>query len=97
MSAADAIFEMKKIEIIPIAKRKLERRRIPERWIMETINNPSQVVEGYGSRKVAHRKYIIGNKEYLLRVVYEEEEEKSAVLTAYLTSQIDRYWKEDQR
>ena len=97
VSNADAIFEMKKIEIIPIAKKKLERRGIPEGWIMETMNHPSQVVEGYGDRKVAHRKYIVGNKEYLLRVVYEEEEEKGVVLTAYLTSQIDRYWKEDSR
>jgi len=88
---------MKKIEIIPIAKNKLERRRIPEGWIMETIDHPTQVVEGYGGRKVAHRKYVLGNKEYLLRVIYEEEEEKTVVLTAYLTSQVDRYWREDQR
>ena len=85
---------MKEIEIIPIAKKKLERRRISERWILEAMNHPSQIVEGYGGRKVAQRKYIVENKEYLLRVVYEEEEQESVVLTAYLTSQIDRYWKE---
>jgi hypothetical protein len=86
---------MKEIEIIPIARKKLERRRIPEGWIVETVNHPSQVVEGYGGRKVAHRKYIVENNEYLLRVVYEDKEETNVVLTAYLTSQMDRYWKED--
>ena len=55
--------EMKKIEIIPIAKKKSGRRRIPEEWITETLNFPSQTVEGYGGRKVAHKTYRIENKE----------------------------------
>jgi hypothetical protein len=46
--------EMKKIEIIPIARKKLGRRGIPEEWITETLNFPSQIVDGYGGRKVAH-------------------------------------------
>ncbi|MEW6215296.1 MAG: DUF4258 domain-containing protein [Nitrospirota bacterium] len=85
---------MKRIEIIPLAKKKSERRGIPEEWIGETVNSPSQVIEGYGGRKVAQRKYMIGNKEYLLRVVYEEKGDLNEVVTAYLTSQIERYWEE---
>jgi hypothetical protein len=85
---------MKKIEIIPIAKGKLERRKITNDWIIEAINYPGQIVEGYGGRKVAQRKYKIDGKEYLLRVIYEENEQEVIVLTAYLTSQIKRYWKE---
>ncbi len=84
---------MKKIEIIPIAKRKIDRRNIPENWIVETINFPMETVEGYGSRKVAHRKYIKDSKEYLLRVVFEKKRDVYLVITAYLTSQIERYWK----
>ena len=60
---------MKKIEIIPLAEKKVERRGISQEWIKETIRFPAQVVEGYGGRKVAHRKYMIQNKEYLLRVI----------------------------
>ena len=86
---------MKKIELIPIAKKKLERRSIPEQWVTETLYSPGQIVEGYGGRSVAHKRYMIEGKEYLLRVVYEEKEDQNVVLTAYLTSQIDRYWKED--
>jgi hypothetical protein len=37
---------------------------------------------------------MIEGKEYLLRVVYEDKEEQNTVLTAYLTSQVNRYWKE---
>lgn len=72
----------------------MERRGIPELWVIETMNYPAQLVDGYGGRKVAHRKYLIGEKEYLLRVVYEEKEEMSEIVTVYLTSQITRYWEE---
>jgi len=34
------------IKIIPIAKRKLKRRNIPEEWVKETIKSPIEVVEG---------------------------------------------------
>ncbi|HHT9124316.1 MAG TPA: DUF4258 domain-containing protein [Candidatus Brocadiia bacterium] len=85
---------MKKIEIIPIAERKSGKRGIKRKWIEDTITNPTQTVEGYGGRKVAHKKFLIGGKEYLLRVVYEETEKMYTVVTAYLTSQIGRYWKE---
>ncbi|MDY6863164.1 MAG: DUF4258 domain-containing protein [Thermodesulfobacteriota bacterium] len=87
---------MRKIEIIPIARKKSKRRGIPEEWIIETINFPAQIVEGYGERKVAHRKYLREGREYLLRVVYEEKEELNKVITAYLTSQVERYWKEER-
>lgn len=85
---------MKEIEIIPIARKKAERRGISEKWIIDTISSADQTVAGYGGRMVAHKKYRLGEKEYLLRVVYEEGE-KIEVVTAYLTSQIKRYWKED--
>ncbi len=85
---------MKEIELIPIAKKKLERRGILEKWVTETLNSPSQIVEGYGGRRVAHKKYMIEGKEYLLRVVFEDKKEQNVVLTAYLTSQVSRYWKE---
>jgi hypothetical protein len=58
---------MKKIEIIPIARKKLERRGLSEEWIKETINRPDQTVGGYGGRKVAQKKYVVENKEYLIK------------------------------
>ncbi len=58
---------MEKIEIIPIAKKKLERRGIPEERVRETVYEPDQLVAGYGGREVAQKKYFIRSKEYLLR------------------------------
>ena len=84
----------KVFEIIPIARKKLSRRGISEAWVEETINLPDQTLDGYGGRKVAQKKYVIEQKEYLLRVIYEEKGEINLVITGYLTSHIERYWQE---
>ena len=39
---------------------------------------------------------MIEDREFLLRVVYEEKEDIDVVVTTYLTSQVDRYWKEEK-
>ncbi len=86
---------MKEIEIIPLAKQKMFRRGIKEAWINEAISNPDQVVEGYGGRQVSHKRLVVEGKERLLRVIHEETSSSLVVITAYLTSQIGRYWKEE--
>lgn len=81
-----------KIKIIPIAERKLRKRGIASSWVEETVGSPEQVVPGFGGRKVAHKRYTIRGRRYLLRVVYEEKADIISVITAYLTSQVKRYW-----
>jgi hypothetical protein len=44
---------MKRIEIIPLARKKIEKRGIPEAWVSEALRNPNQVIEGHGGRSVA--------------------------------------------
>jgi hypothetical protein len=88
--------KQKQIEIIPIAQKKAARRAIREEWIKETILSPDQVVSGYGGRTIAQKKYQINNRDYILRVVYDEYEDSYIVITTYLTSQISRYWKEKE-
>ena len=88
---------MKDIEIIPLAKRKMERRRIPQSWVAEALRNAEQVVEGHGGRSVAQHRRKIRRREMLLRVVFEETEDKYVVITAYLTSDIKRYWRDKSR
>ncbi len=87
---------MKEIEIIPIAAKKAEKRGIKKEIIEDTVSHPMQIVDGYGGRRVAQSKIIMEEKEYLLRVVYEEAEDKNIVVTAYLTSQVSRYWKGEE-
>ena len=45
---------MKYIEIIPLALKKIEQRKISQEWIEETLNSPEQIVEGYRGRKIRH-------------------------------------------
>jgi len=85
---------MKEIDIIPLAKRKMARRGIPIAWVAEALQSADQVVEGHGGRLVAQQRRRIRRREKLLRVVFEETEEKYVVITAYLTSDIKRYWRE---
>ncbi len=80
-----------KIDIIPIAQRKIKRRGISERWIKETILNPDQQMSGHTGRTVAQKLYKRGDKEMLLRVIYEEKNNEATIISAYLTSQIKRY------
>lgn len=88
---------MKPIEIIPLARRKMVRRGINEDLVKHALLHPEQIVEGYGGRLVAHRRLKLGKETQLLRVVYEEKEAHFLVITTYLTSQINRYWKKGEK
>lgn len=85
---------MKPIEIIPIARRKMGRRGIPEEWVLDALRRPDQVVPGYAGRLVAQKRIEVGGTSMLLRVVHEETEESIIVVTVYLTTGIGRYWRE---
>jgi hypothetical protein len=79
------------LEIIPLALKKIVQRHIPIDWVEQTLNFPDQVVDGYEGRRVAQKVYNIDNKRMLLRVVFESTAIKKVVVTAYFTSQIERY------
>ncbi|OGX26715.1 MAG: hypothetical protein A3J51_03695 [Omnitrophica WOR_2 bacterium RIFCSPHIGHO2_02_FULL_45_21] len=71
----------------------MKQRKISIEWIEETLKSPEQIVDGYGNRKVRQKKYILEDKEMLLRVIVDEDKDRFVVITAYLTSQIERYWR----
>ena len=72
----------------------MERRGIPESWVVEALRSADQMVKGHGGRLVAQQRRAIRKQEKLLRVVFEETQDKYVVITAYLTSDIERYWKD---
>jgi mRNA-degrading endonuclease RelE of RelBE toxin-antitoxin system len=84
------------IEIIPLAQKKIKQRQISYEWIKETIESPDRVVAGYGGREVRQKLYVIRSRNKLLRVVYEVEDDKIIVVTAYLTSKIEKYGGKDE-
>lgn len=82
-------------EIIPLAVKKIAQRHISLQWIEETLNSPDQIVEGYEGRQVAQKIYHQGDRRILLRIIFELKGDKRVVVTAYLTSQIERYWRQE--
>jgi len=81
------------IKIIPLAAKKIDLRKISTGMLNEAIKQPDQTVEGYGGRVVKQKIYIINNKKKLLRVVCEKNGKDTIIVTAYLTSQIKKYWR----
>ncbi|KAF5412970.1 MAG: hypothetical protein C5S47_00320 [Candidatus Methanogasteraceae archaeon] len=84
---------MKKIRLIPHAEGRLKRYGVNRKFIIQTINNPDEVVRGKWKgeieRWVAHK---LLDDEYMLRVVYEIENGDINVITLYISKR-KRYYR----
>jgi hypothetical protein len=76
------------------AKEEIERRSIPLDTIHRVMESPQQIVSAYGERQVYQSKVEIGGKLYLVRVIVEPTD-PLMIITAYRTSQIEKYWKDE--
>ena len=72
----------------------MERRGIPEAWVVEALKLPDQVVQGKWRPLGCAAATQDSKKGQLLRVIFEDTSGKYVVITAYLTSDIERYWKD---
>ncbi len=75
--------EKKQIEFTLHAKNKLKRlikAGVTKEKILRTIETPEKVVDGYYGRKIAQG---LLSADLVLRIVYEESEEKIMVITVY--------------
>ena len=71
----------------------LGERDINRSLVREAVMNPDQVLEGRRGRKIAHKRLSVNEREYLMRVIYEETGESRLVVTVYLTSKVAKYWR----
>ena len=85
---------MSRITFSPYALEQMRERRLSSRAVRATVANPDQVLTGKGRRAIAQRRIQEAGKDYLLRVVYEASEERIIVVTAYKTSKIGKYWRQ---
>lgn len=83
-----------KINFSKHAEGQLKERNLDKSFVSEALAKPDQVIEGKKGRKIAHKITSLKNKEYLLRIVYTEQRDFVEVITAYLTTRIDKYWRE---
>ncbi|MBI3584040.1 MAG: DUF4258 domain-containing protein [Nitrospinae bacterium] len=75
-----------------------ERRGITEEFIRFVVKTPQQKLPAKKGRIIIQNKYYdkMENKEMLIRVIGIEKFEKFIVITAYKTSKINKYWKEER-
>jgi len=75
----------------------MNRRQISEELVKSAIKNPEQRYIARKGRVALQSKYknSIEQKEMLLRVIGKEVNEVFIVITAYKTSKIEKYWKEE--
>ena len=86
---------MKLIRWTNHALKDLEIREINSKDVLETINEPQFIVPAKPPRDAYMRLYFdeILQKEMLMRVIIETTEIETVIITAYKTSQIEKYMK----
>ena len=86
-----------KIILLRHAKEQCKERGIEENIIEETVLNPDQIIEEKEGRKIAQKKIFDEEKKknYLVRVIFKEENNKRTVITLYKTSKVQKYWRSE--
>ena len=79
---AHAMFEMK-------------RRGLAESIVRKVIEQPQQRHPVRPGREVFQSRVGMGGKTYLVRVFVDVDRSPAAVVTAYRTSRIDKYWRHE--
>jgi hypothetical protein len=77
------------------AEWEMARRGIPLALVQAVMDHPEQRVvdESQAGRWIYQSRFPFNDgKIYLLRVVVDEAEQLAAIITAYRTSKIEKYW-----
>jgi len=82
-----------RIEYSKHAEEQMRERSIKKTMVRETLLKPRQLIIGRAGRKIAHRIYNIGEQDMLHRVVFVEHKDFLEVITTYLTTRIEKYWR----
>jgi acetylglutamate synthase len=69
------------------AQLRILERKIPKHWLDETLDKPQQIVNTSYGRQIFQSIFIKNDKQWMLRVIVQE----NLVITALLTSKIDKY------
>jgi Domain of unknown function (DUF4258) len=80
------------------AKNEMARRGIAESEVTKVLTAPEQVETVRAGRKVFQSRVSMGTPltAYLLRVFVDGDLEPPAVVTAYRTSKVAKYWREGE-
>ena len=76
------------------AVKELRRRGLGKQDIDDVLKNPGQRLEVRPGRVVLQSKTQGGGSEYLLRVFVDIDRSPAEVVTAYRTSKVAKYWRD---
>lgn len=79
------------------ARAEIIRRRLPFDMVVRTIISPQQIVPEKGGLRAYQRVLRLpAGRVTLLRVIVDDSIEPLVVITAYRTSKVHKYWREDE-
>ena len=83
-----------RFQISDHALEEMKRRELSKTLIKSILNDPQQIVDEYGNRKAYQSiiKFETG-KDYLVRVIVNDNVKPAKIVTVYRTSRIDKYWR----
>ena len=76
------------------AVRELGRRGLDKQDLDDVLKNPGQRLEVRQGRVVLQSKTQEGGTEYLLRIFVDIDRNPAEIVTAYRTSKVSKYWRE---
>ena len=76
------------------AIRELRRRGLDKQDLDDVLKNPGQRLEVRQGRVVLQSKTQEGGTEYLLRIFVDIDRNPAEIVTAYRTSKVSKYWRE---
>jgi len=82
-----------RIKLLRHVSEQAKERGIDMGLIKETLSNPEQIVPDLKGLKTAQRKYLDKDKQYLIRVIFNEEKGLRIGITVYKTSKLKKYWR----
>jgi hypothetical protein len=84
-------------DLSPHLYKRLELRKIPRQVLEAVLETPEQVLIQEDGTKVYQSKFESSNgKTYLFRVFVNDSIEPARVKSVYKTSQINKYWRNDE-
>jgi uncharacterized protein DUF4258 len=75
------------------ATRELRRRGLDKQDVEDVLRNPGQCLDVRPGRVVLQSKAQHGETEYLLRIFIDIDRNPAEVVTAYRTSKVVKYWR----
>jgi hypothetical protein len=75
------------------AREQIEAREIPISCLLTVSKSPDQKYDNEKDETVCQSKVVFGEKMYLLRVFVNFKKNPAVIISAYRTSNINKYWR----